>query len=68
MFEWKGILRSLFGPKQHIKRRCPIDGLRMEIDSAGVFYCPAGHTLDPNKKSPVDDVTQASKGHRRGEI
>lgn len=69
MFDWKGILRSLFGPKQHIKRRCLIDGLPMDVDSTGVFRCPQGHTLDPNRKSGVnDEAMKAGEGHKSGEI
>lgn len=68
MFDWQGILRSLFGPKQHIKRRCLIDGLPMDTDSAGVFYCSKGHTLDPNKRLKDDPVMEASRGHKSGEI
>lgn len=63
--DWKGLLRRL-RPTDHIKRRCPIDGFPMH-EEQGVFTCPKGHTLNPNKKSPIDDVTKASSGHHSGE-
>lgn len=66
--EWKGIWRHWFG-RPEIKRRCPIDGSEMDSDSNGVLHCWAnGHTIEPNKKSPIDDLTKASKGHSSGEI
>lgn len=65
--EWKSLWRHLFGPKDYIKKRCPIDGFPMYLED-GVYVCPKGHTLDPNKKSEVDEVTRASTGHKRGEI
>lgn len=67
MFDWKKLYSHLFGPKDHIKKRCPIDGFPMHLED-GVYRCSKGHTIDPNKVSPVDGLTEASKGHKSGEI
>jgi hypothetical protein len=68
MFDWKELFRHWFGPKDYIKRRCPVDGFPMYKESDGVYYCPKGHTIDPNKRFQPDDVMEMNKGDTRGEI
>lgn len=67
MFDWKSVFRHWFGPKEYIKRRCPIDGFPM-YEEQGVYRCPKGHILDPNKRLEDDPVMKASRGHKSGEI
>lgn len=62
------LFRHILGPRNHVKRRCLIDGEKMERGPDGIYICPQGHILDPDKKSPVDAVTEASKGHQSGDI
>jgi hypothetical protein len=62
MFEWKGLLRALLRPSEVIKRKCLIDGLAMERDSAGVYRCPKGHVFDPALHGGSDPMIDATKG------
>lgn len=66
--KWKGLWQHWFGrAKVH---RCFVcyEHPKMHLDDDGIYRCPAGHIFDPNKQSRIDSVTEASKGHKPGDI